>query len=87
VNTTDMQRAAGVVDTGHPRYRDGERAAQVLLDLALLSDHPGVGSILDVANLAELRASVALSKGDDETYLKARGLGDTLRERYEDWGT
>ena len=81
-----MREEARTIDPGHPRYRDGERAAHVLLDLAVLDELPGIGSLLDFLDALNMRASLALAKGDEDTYLKARGMADTLRERYEDWG-
>jgi hypothetical protein len=68
------------VDIGSPAYRRGERAANVLLDL-------GTGAnALDWVTFADMAATMAIAKGEDERYALSRGLGDTLRDFLRDQG-
>lgn len=68
------------LDPTHPRWIDGERAANVLLDLGVLD----VAMSSDLIRAAELKASLAVQRGDDHQFLKAHGFATVLRERREE---
>jgi hypothetical protein len=63
-------------DTGHPRYRDGERAARVVLDLGVL-DAQGVRQMLASV---ETTAALAFHAGAEDRFLKATGMRVALYE-------
>lgn len=71
------------IDSDHPRYREGERAARVLLDLGIQGQAQDVRSMLaDV----ELVAALAHGMGDEDQFLRATGMRVALYEYLQELG-
>jgi hypothetical protein len=70
------------IDTGHPRYRDGERAARVLLDLGVMD----AGHVRQLLANIELTAALAFHSGAEDRFLKATGMRVALYEYLQELG-
>jgi hypothetical protein len=70
------------IDHDHPRYRDGERAAHVLLDLGVLD----AGQVRQLLANLELTTALAFHSGAEDRFLKATGMRVTLDEYLQELG-
>ncbi len=68
------------VDTTHPRYIAGERAARILIDTGALTTI----ELTELLRRLELAQAALHAKDDDERYLRARAFGDTIRDYLEE---